>query len=205
MKVTYHTIGGAMLEFEVPDIKEAIVQLAFLGSIPEQCPVCQKELMFTYRTPKNYKYYGVRCTGTPSHATSFGVSMEGGGLFYKSAQTWTVYIPGQTDDEPAGNGANHSNSSTLPTSSPASAGNYQSQRDQELNNPNLSEPAAEIDRLNKLIAQEWHSKQRSQSYDALVRERYGVSPDKLRINQLRDILDKLQGKTPVTAGANNGR
>ena len=191
------------IEISADDPKELVQKASFWSCLPHSCPVCQKDLVFTYRTPKNFKYYGVRCTGTPSHATSFGVNMEGGGLYYKASAAWTVYAPGQSEDEQssAANSptVNHSNNHSAPTSE-----NYQSQRDHELNDPNLAEPQAEIDRLRKRIAEIWHSKPRSRSYDAAIRERFKVSPENLRISQLRVVLDGLE-KENTAAGANNGR
>lgn len=190
------------IEIQSDDPKELIQKASFWSCLPALCPVCGKDLVFTYRTPQDYKYYGLRCTGNPSHATTFGEYKKGGGLYYKTSAQWTVYAPGQTEEEsPSANPsiANHPNNHSAPP-----AGNYRAQRDHELNNENYAEPQAEINRLNELIAKEWHSRPRSKSYDAAIRERFGVSSDKLRINQLRGVLEKLQNENS-SAGANNGR
>jgi hypothetical protein len=68
-------------------MKAMIEQLAFYSALPEACPVCGGHIGFSYREPKDYKYWGLVCT--EGHAISFGVYKElDRGLFYKH-EAWT--------------------------------------------------------------------------------------------------------------------
>lgn len=166
MKITYHTAGGATLEFEATDEKKAIESLAFWQGLPKICPLCAAPVHFFFRSPQNNDYYGLVCVGTPAHETNFGQYKTGGGLYYKG--DWKNVF-----------------------------GNHQSEQEREINNPNLIESPAEEKRLRDEIVKEWQSKPRTQTLDGAVRERYGVSLDQLRINQLREILDKMRNADKV--------
>lgn len=64
--------------------KEIIQQAAFWGELPDKCPVCSAPLTFSYRDPKGFHYYGMRCLGNVAHETTFGQYQgEGKGLYYK--------------------------------------------------------------------------------------------------------------------------
>ena len=77
---------------------------AFWSLIPKQCPICGSSLYFTYRTPKDFEYYGVKCTGTPAHETTFGEFKEAGkGLYYKESEPWKqAYQGGGAQQDSAG-------------------------------------------------------------------------------------------------------
>jgi hypothetical protein len=84
---------------------DAIDNAAFFQNLPDACPECTAPVVFFARHPKGFHYYGIRCTGTPQHESSFGIHKEGGGLFYKEREAWTSYRGGNVDpdfDEPAG-------------------------------------------------------------------------------------------------------
>jgi hypothetical protein len=74
--------------------RDVIEQAAFFSDLPSACPVCREPVKFTSRRPSGYEYYGLRCTGRPSHETTFGVHREGGTLFYKASEPWTAWQPG---------------------------------------------------------------------------------------------------------------
>ena len=67
-----------------------------------------------------------------------------------------------------------------------------SEQSREINDASLIEPEAELNRLREEMKKEWHSKSRNQSLDGAIRERFGVSLDRLRINQLREILERMR-------------
>jgi len=76
------------------DQRELIEAAAFFQELPKACPVCKSPVVFTARHPQSFNYYGLRCTGRPSHETTFGVKKEGGTLFYKASEPWTAWQPG---------------------------------------------------------------------------------------------------------------
>lgn len=161
IKITYHTTGGAMLEFEAENEKKAVEALGFWQNLPENCPKCQKPLRFFHRSPQGNDYYGLVCAGTPSHETNFGQFRNGGGFYYKNE--WQNAYSGVIGD-----------------------------RDREINDPSLAEPQAELNRLRSEIEKLYGETPRTQTLEGAIRERYGVSFDKLQISQLREILDKMQ-------------
>jgi hypothetical protein len=84
-------IGKNVIEVAEDTAKKAIEEIAFFQNLPAECPICQSAVKFTFRTPQNYTYYGLECTGPDHHAANFGQNKEGGGLFYKYAEPWTSY------------------------------------------------------------------------------------------------------------------
>lgn len=76
------------IEVEADDEKALIKKLAFFSEWPMQCPVCGKPVQVNYRHPQTYEYFGLICTGSPQHETTFGVKKDGSGLFYKTSQPW---------------------------------------------------------------------------------------------------------------------
>ena len=84
-------IGKNVIEASGDTAKKAIEDIAFFQSLPNECPVCQSPVKFTFRTPQSYTFYGLECTGQDHHSTNFGQNKEGGTLFYKHAEAWTSY------------------------------------------------------------------------------------------------------------------
>lgn len=80
------------------DLTDAIDRAAFFDMLPRQCPECGAGVHFTARHPRGFHYFGLRCDGSPAHETTFGVHKEGGGLFYKEREAWTVAY-GQPDPD----------------------------------------------------------------------------------------------------------
>ena len=78
------------VEIEDDQPAELIRKAAFWCDIPQECPVCKSPLRLIYRNPQSFHYYGVACTGTPSHQVTFGQYKSGDGLFYKKDEVWTV-------------------------------------------------------------------------------------------------------------------
>jgi hypothetical protein len=70
------------------DPKKVIENVAFFSELPDTCPICQSTTVFSFRNPKEYNFYGMRCTGTPAHECTFGQRREGNGLFYKGQDSW---------------------------------------------------------------------------------------------------------------------
>ena len=64
--------------------KEVIQAGAFFHELPSNCPVCKTPLVLSFRQPQGYTYYGLKCTGNPSHESNFGQHKEGGSLYYKN-------------------------------------------------------------------------------------------------------------------------
>jgi len=86
---------------------------ALWQSLPVKCPLCGKPLILNYRTPKTYKYYELKCTGTPSHSVNLGESTTDHNLYFDPKKPWTTYQPNATEtDRPA-------TTTTKPTEVPA--------------------------------------------------------------------------------------
>ena len=68
---------------------KAVEELSFFSELPKVCPSCQSDLFFYFRNPKDFTYYGLKCTGQPAHECTFGQKKDGSGLFYKK-ETWDV-------------------------------------------------------------------------------------------------------------------
>ena len=64
-------------------MKGFIHGISFLEELPRKCPVCDAPLRFSYKSPKGYEYYGLKCSGSPSHESNFGQKKDGGELYYK--------------------------------------------------------------------------------------------------------------------------
>lgn len=84
-------IGITTVTVKASTVIEAIDGAAFFSALPGECPVCRAPVSFTARHPQSFHYYGLRCEGSPSHETTFGVHKEGGGLFYKEREPWTTW------------------------------------------------------------------------------------------------------------------
>lgn len=70
------------------DPKKVVENIAFFSELPDICPICQNSTVFSFRNPKDFQFYGMRCSGTPAHECTFGQRREGNGLFYKGQDSW---------------------------------------------------------------------------------------------------------------------
>ena len=91
-------IGDMTVAVKSDNQCELIELAAFFSELPKVCPKCQAPVAFTSRKPQGYDYYGMRCTGSPTHETTFGKNKEGGTLFYKSSEPWATFVPGARTD-----------------------------------------------------------------------------------------------------------
>jgi hypothetical protein len=91
--------AGARVEVTADNVKALIEQAAFFQDLPTACPVCDAPVQFTCRHPQGFDFYGMRCTGQPSHETTFGVHKEGGTLFYKASEPWSAWQPGTRPED----------------------------------------------------------------------------------------------------------
>jgi hypothetical protein len=116
MKIKLTTIGKAEIEFDAVSEKQAVESLAFWQGLPQFCGKCASPLVFTFRQPQGFTYYGVECLGEKKHEATFGQHKEGGGLFFKGEWKdvqYGGYIEERNaeiaryDDEPRPNGKIH--------------------------------------------------------------------------------------------------
>lgn len=75
-------VAGVEIQVEAGDPEELLRQLALFSDCPQECPVCGAEVRFTHRRPQQFEYFGLRCTGSEPHETTFGKYRDGG-LYYK--------------------------------------------------------------------------------------------------------------------------
>ena len=94
--------AGARVEVTADNVKAIIEQASFFQDLPSACPVCDAPVLFTCRHPQGFDFYGLRCTGRPSHETIFGVHKEGGTLFYKASEPWSAWQPGARPEDERG-------------------------------------------------------------------------------------------------------
>lgn len=77
------------VEIESERTQTVVERAAFWAELPATCPVCQNAVLFTYRQPKGFDYYGMQCVGSPAHETTFGeYKAPRVGLYYK--RSWTL-------------------------------------------------------------------------------------------------------------------
>jgi hypothetical protein len=101
MEITMRLGETTTVTVRSDDQREIVEAAAFFQELPKACPVCKSPVVFTARHPQSFNYYGLRCTGRPSHESTFGVKKEGGALFYKASEPWTSWQPGgRPDSEP---------------------------------------------------------------------------------------------------------
>lgn len=87
------------------DTKDAIRQMQFWNSIPDQCPVCQSSLVFHHYTAQSFDFWGMRCTNPEErHQLNFHEYKEGKGFFLKDRERidpalWTKWSPGSNREE----------------------------------------------------------------------------------------------------------
>lgn len=96
------SLGPTMkVEIESPDVKSLIRDSIFWNDLPQKCPKCGAGLSLTYRTPKDYEYYGFRCHGPTVHETTFGEYKDTSrGLYYKHDE-WTEAYGGGREGGPS--------------------------------------------------------------------------------------------------------
>lgn len=79
--------------------RDLIRQAAFWLSLPTKCPLCKSTLALDYRTPKTFKYYTLKCNGTPAHSVNFGQAQADGSLYYDDKKAWEVFRPGSHSED----------------------------------------------------------------------------------------------------------
>jgi len=96
-KLTIRVTPDISLTLESADRKELVKALAFYTELPKACPKCGADLVFSYRTPKDYEYFGMKCLGSPRHEVNFGEYKDSAkGLYYKDE--WQNAYTGHADD-----------------------------------------------------------------------------------------------------------
>lgn len=75
------------------DSKRVLEEVAFFSELPAACPICGSACNFYFRNPKDFTYYGLKCTGekasnNTAHECTFGQKRDGSGLFYKGKDSW---------------------------------------------------------------------------------------------------------------------
>lgn len=99
--VVIHLFGGSLqVTLRAEDQQDLIRQAAFYSQLPHRCPICDSPIHFQYRTPQDYEFFGLECSGAPRHETTLGVYKGAKGLFYKGAGSWRK--AGQPDAEDSG-------------------------------------------------------------------------------------------------------
>lgn len=95
------TCGAIQVTVQADSLREAIEEIGFFGGLPSACPLCACPLALFHRRPQGYDYYGLRCTGVPSHETTFGIHKDGTRLFYKQRDpNWCLsHVPDDGDGE----------------------------------------------------------------------------------------------------------
>lgn len=80
MNITFQANPTTVLEWEVANLKAAMISLAFLQSLPQICGACYSTVHFHYHEAKpkegknagkSFHYYGLECDGNPSHQLIF--------------------------------------------------------------------------------------------------------------------------------------
>ena len=80
--------GTQVIEVSADSVKAVIQESAFFQSLPEKCPECGAPLKFTHRTPQDYEYFGMECTGPDKHAVNFGQSKDMKTLYVDYSKPW---------------------------------------------------------------------------------------------------------------------
>jgi len=98
------------------DVKRVIEEAAFFSELPPTCPLCDATTAFLFRNPKEFTYYGMRCSGPTAHECNFGQRRDGSGLFYKGKDSWDKAYVGD------GSGGGNGGEAAPETSPPVAAG-----------------------------------------------------------------------------------
>ncbi len=64
--------ANSTIKIEADDAKDLIKLGAFWQELPSECPECKAPLTLSFRAPKNFEYFGLRCKGKVQHETNFG-------------------------------------------------------------------------------------------------------------------------------------
>lgn len=99
------------------DSKRVLEEVAFFSELPAACPFCEAPVNFYFRNPKDFTYYGLKCTGTPAHECTFGQKRDGSGLFYKGKDSWDKAYVGDGSGG-SGGGGGEAPQETAPATSP---------------------------------------------------------------------------------------
>ncbi len=90
MKFKLNAAGG---QFELEgDLKSIIEQASLIQSIPSKCPLCQGEIKLSFRKPKGYTYYSLKCTKCGA-TKNFGITKEDDSLFLRWDEKFEKYEP----------------------------------------------------------------------------------------------------------------
>lgn len=98
-KLTLHT-PTYTVEIAAEDERDIFKKAAFWLSLPTDCPVCGSSVVLDYRTPKTFKYYELKCTGTPAHKTNLGQPQDGGTLYLDASKPWELSHFQASDRDP---------------------------------------------------------------------------------------------------------
>lgn len=127
------------VEIEGATPNELFPVAAFWLSLPTKCPLCQKPIILDYTTPKTFKYYKLKCTGTPAHCVNLGQKQADSSLYYDARKTWEVFRPGQDPelfDEPNEHRSTATPEQTLPAGITVARGDVARDRDGNAIDPN---------------------------------------------------------------------
>lgn len=100
MKYEYQLNDRLKISGDVNKLQHIVRLMSFLEALPERCPSCGASVRFFFRDPQNYEYYGLKCTGAPSHETNFGQKKHTGEFFYKGQ--WAVEYQGDNQQQSQG-------------------------------------------------------------------------------------------------------
>ena len=101
MKAQLHVpLGSKKLVVEGQGTQQQVMQiLSFWSTLPEKCGKCDSpNIELSYRKPKGYDYYGLRCAECNA-SINFGQAKEGGNFFIKYDANWEVYKAQPLTDE----------------------------------------------------------------------------------------------------------
>lgn len=92
---------GARIEIEGDTPQDIIRQAAFWQSLPTNCKVCNADLVFDYATPKTFKYYKLKCTGSTPHTVNLSEKTADHSMYFDRSKPWEVWRAGATEDDAA--------------------------------------------------------------------------------------------------------
>jgi hypothetical protein len=90
-KITLKLSESMSIEIDGQDAREIWPIAAFWQSLPTQCPVCRSTLSIEYRTPQSYKYYILKCSGTPAHSVNLGQRTDTNQLYFDRSKPWELF------------------------------------------------------------------------------------------------------------------
>jgi hypothetical protein len=102
-KVIVQVTPRIVVHIDGATVKELIEKSAFWSMLPGRCPVCNADVIFNYRNPQDYEFYGMKCTGDIVHECTFGEFKNAAkGLYYKAHEPWVQARVGGTVPGPDG-------------------------------------------------------------------------------------------------------